>query len=68
MESASTCNNMINTVEQGFSRLRRFTGDVSHELRTPLSIIKGGLNYLFDERERQTNIKSRFVLSTQKPR
>ena len=32
---------MIGTVEQGFSRLRRFTGDVSHELRTPLSVIKG---------------------------
>ena len=32
---------MIDTVEQGFSRLRRFTGDVSHELRTPLAVIKG---------------------------
>ena len=36
-----TFNKMIDTVEQGFSRLRRFTGDVSHELRTPLAIIKG---------------------------
>ena len=36
-----TFNKMIGTVEQGFSRLRRFTGDVSHELRTPLSVIKG---------------------------
>jgi signal transduction histidine kinase len=36
-----TFNKMIDTVEQGFFRLRRFTGDVSHELRTPLAIIKG---------------------------
>ena len=51
---SSTFNNMINTVEQGFSRLRRFTGDVSHELRTPLSIIKGEAE-LSLRRERTTD-------------
>jgi len=38
---AQTFNEMIERVEDAFSRLRRFTGDVSHELRTPLAVLRG---------------------------
>lgn len=32
---------MLNRVEDGFLRERRFSSDVAHELRTPLTILKG---------------------------
>ncbi len=38
---AQTFNEMLDRLEDAFSRLRRFTGDVSHELRTPLAVMKG---------------------------
>lgn len=34
-------NEMLDRLEDAFSRLRRFAGDVSHELRTPLSVLRG---------------------------
>ena len=61
-----TFNKMIDTVEQGFSRLRRFTGDVSHELRTPLAIIKGEAELSLRRKEPSKNIKSHFDLFIQK--
>lgn len=36
-----TFNEMIERIEDAFSRLRRFAGDVSHELRTPLAVLRG---------------------------
>lgn len=36
-----TFNEMLDRLEDAFSRLRRFAGDVSHELRTPLAVLKG---------------------------
>ncbi len=36
-----TINEMLDRLEDAFSRLRRFAGDVSHELRTPLAVLKG---------------------------
>lgn len=36
-----TFNEMIDRIEDAFSRLRRFSGDVSHELRTPLAVLRG---------------------------
>jgi signal transduction histidine kinase len=38
---AETFNEMLHRLEDGFLRLRRFTGDVSHELRTPLAVLSG---------------------------
>ena len=38
---AQTFNEMLHRLEDGFLRLRRFTGDVSHELRTPLAVLSG---------------------------
>jgi signal transduction histidine kinase len=34
---ASTINGMLDRIERGYKRERRFTGDASHELRTPLA-------------------------------
>ena len=36
-----TFNEMLNRLEDAFSRLRKFAGNVSHELRTPLAVLKG---------------------------
>ena len=38
---AKTFNEMLSRIEEGFSKLRRFSGDVSHELRTPLAVLRG---------------------------
>jgi two-component system OmpR family sensor kinase len=34
---AATINGMLDRIERGYKRERRFTGDASHELRTPLA-------------------------------
>ena len=36
-----TFNELLDRLEESFSRLRRFAGDVSHELRTPLAVLRG---------------------------
>lgn len=36
-----TFNELLDRLEDAFSRLRRFAGDVSHELRTPLAVLRG---------------------------
>ena len=42
-ELASTLNGMIERLEMGILKARRFSGDVSHELKTPLTALKGEL-------------------------
>jgi signal transduction histidine kinase len=38
---ARTFNEMLSRIDEGVSKLRRFSGDVSHELRTPLAVLRG---------------------------
>jgi len=45
---AITFDRMLNRLQAGFARERRFTADVSHELRTPLAAIKGRIGVTLD--------------------
>lgn len=38
---ATTFDQMLDRIQAGFERERRFTGDAAHELRTPLTALKG---------------------------
>ncbi|WP_346353206.1 sensor histidine kinase [Azotosporobacter soli] len=38
---ALTFNRMLDRIQAGFEKQRRFTGDASHELRTPVTVISG---------------------------
>lgn len=40
-ELASTFNHMLNRIQTGFEKQRRFVSDASHELRTPITVISG---------------------------
>jgi signal transduction histidine kinase len=41
---AATLNDMLERLQAGLERERRFVGDASHELRTPLSLLKAELD------------------------
>ncbi len=45
---AITFDRMLDRLQAGFARERRFTADVSHELRTPLAAIKGRIGVTLD--------------------
>ena len=38
---ADNFNNMLQRLEESFTRLSRFSADIAHELRTPLNILRG---------------------------
>lgn len=40
-ELAKTFNHMLNRIQMGFEKQRRFVSDASHELRTPITVISG---------------------------
>ncbi|AIF50319.1 HAMP domain-containing sensor histidine kinase [Pelosinus sp. UFO1] len=40
-ELAKTFNHMLNRIQLGFEKQRRFVSDASHELRTPITVISG---------------------------
>ncbi|CQR71769.1 Phosphate regulon sensor protein PhoR (SphS) [Sporomusa ovata] len=40
-ELAKTFNHMLNRIQTGFEKQRRFVSDASHELRTPITVISG---------------------------
>ena len=41
---AQTFDTMLDRLQSGFERERRFTGDAAHELRTPLTALKGRID------------------------
>lgn len=45
-ELSSSINQLLDRIEDGVVRERKFTSDASHELRTPLAIIQGTLEVL----------------------
>lgn len=45
----TTLNAMLDRLEEGFARERRFVSDASHELRTPLAILKSELELALRE-------------------
>lgn len=40
-ELGTTFNHMLNRIQTGFDKQRRFVSDASHELRTPITVISG---------------------------
>jgi heavy metal sensor kinase len=40
-QMVASFNQMLERLENGFRRVRQFSGDASHELRTPLTILRG---------------------------
>ena len=48
-ELATTFNDMVDRLDQGFRAQRRFLDDVAHELRTPITIARGHLEVLGDD-------------------
>jgi two-component system heavy metal sensor histidine kinase CusS len=40
---AGTINNMLDRLEDSFTRLSRFSADIAHELRTPIASLRGGV-------------------------
>ena len=50
-----TFNQMLDRLQDAFSRLRRFAGDVSHELRTPLTVLRGEAEYAL-RRDREPGV------------
>lgn len=52
-----TINEMLDRLEDAFSRLRRFAGDVSHELRTPLAVLKGEVELALRRERNQEEYK-----------
>jgi heavy metal sensor kinase len=45
-----TLNRMIARLEEGVKRLQQFTEDAAHELRTPLTILRGDLEFMYQEK------------------
>jgi signal transduction histidine kinase len=45
----ATLNRMIGRLEEEVIRLQQFTEDAAHELRTPLTILRGDLEYIYQE-------------------
>lgn len=47
----STFNQMIERLDSGVSRMRRFTQDAAHELRSPLTILRGELELSYQREQ-----------------
>lgn len=51
-------NEMLDRLEDSFTRLRRFSSDVSHELRTPLAAIRGEVDLALRRERSQSDYKA----------
>ncbi|EKE06302.1 MAG: Sensor protein [uncultured bacterium] len=50
----TTFNNLLDRLEQSFTRERQFIGDVAHELKTPIATLKSGIEVVLSkERQKQ---------------
>ena len=59
-KTASTFNEMLDTVEETFIHEKQFSSDVSHELRTPITVILAQSDYALDYVETLDEAKESF--------
>jgi two-component system heavy metal sensor histidine kinase CusS len=51
---AKTCNEMLDGLEEAFTKLSRFSADIAHELRTPINNLRGSVEIAMSrERSRE---------------
>jgi len=55
---ATTLDRMLERLQAGFNRERRFAADASHELRTPLTVIKGRIGVTLSRPRTRTEYES----------
>lgn len=54
---AQTFNNLLNRLDEAFTRERQFIGDVAHELKTPLSTLKGSIEVAMTKKRSETEYR-----------
>lgn len=58
---ALTFDRMLDRLERGFAREKRFTSDAAHELRTPLTALKGRIGVTLSQQRAVENYQSTLV-------
>lgn len=53
----TTFNNLLDRLQQSFTRERQFIGDVAHELKTPIATLKGGIELTLSKDRQKTEYK-----------
>lgn len=53
-----TLNKMVSRIEEGVKRVRQFTQDAAHELRTPLTILRGELEFLYQQENLPDDVRA----------
>jgi signal transduction histidine kinase len=52
-----TFNNLLDRLEQSFTRERQFIGDVAHELKTPIATLKSGVEVVMSKERQKIEYK-----------